>query len=863
MQTITRVEALERASAIDLNTITVTLDLSGATTKDILTFPSHTVLNFTTRSETTFIDLVAEEVASVTVNGEPALYQYNGSRVTLSGLPLHQELEVEITASCRYSTTGEGLHRYFDPEDARAYLYTHFEPTDARRVFACFDQPGMKAHWSFNVVAPAGWVVLSNTKEASRTALDNNLELVSFPPTHPLSAYITAVVAGPYAQFTDGAWTGGISADEQIEIELGLYCRQSLAQYFDTDDVFKQTRAGFDFFHSKYGFNYPWGKYDQIYVPEYNIGAMENPGCVTFNEQFISRDTPSPTLRQRRANVIFHEMCHMWFGDLVTPAWWDDLWLKESFADNQGSFGLSANTAYQGEWASFAAGRKEWAYLQDQLPTTHPIAADIPDVEAAKQNFDGITYAKGASVLKQLVAYVGEEVFFAGARKYFARHAFSSASLDDLLAALEEAAREQGSDRDLQAWQRAWIHTASPSRLRVQASPEGGVVTLSQSCTDAVTKASVLRPHAFKVGFYDAAGRLLAKPLVELVSESVSLAYPVDPASVAFILPNDDDLTYAVLDLDEDALEYALANLSALPSSLSRAVVWSALWAAVRNLKLSPQDYLTAVAKHLPAETEFAVVRNILDLALQSVRFYLPHAVRDSFGVTFADRLVQTVFETADKAVQQEWLLSVTTLLAHLGRLSDSQSELVLQLVAGSVPGVEVGPNLRWQAIIAACAHGLVDSAQLDEYLQSDASGEAKVLAQKALAAIPQRLSRLDAWDQVVSGSLPNAAVTALLDGLAISGSKPGVVGLAGEFFGTVFDYWNSHSIVMGTRFVEGGYPLSVDAANKDNTDALLYIAQNFLDSFVDAPPALRRLMVEKQFALDLAVRIQRKWLPA
>lgn len=862
MQTITRVEALERANATNLDSISVTLDLSQSTDKTQQTFPSHTTLCFISAQPTTFIDLIATEVAAVRLNGRPVEYTYTGSRVELHDLPINQPIEVEIVASCTYSTTGEGLHRYFDTEDGNTYLYTHFEPTDARRVFACFDQPGMKAKWQFNVIAPLGWVVLHNTKEASRTALNDEAELVSFPATLPLSSYIVAVVAGPYAQFTDGAWSGGASDGKHVDIELGLYCRQSLAQYFDIEDVFAQTRAGFDFFHTHYGFTYPWGKYDQVYVPEYNIGAMENPGCVTFNEQFISRGVPSIAHKQRRANVIFHEMCHMWFGDLVTPAWWDDLWLKESFADNQGSFGLVANTQFTGEWAAFAAGRKEWAYLQDQLPTTHPIAADIPDVEAAKQNFDGITYAKGASVLKQLVAYVGQDVFFAGARKYFSRHAFGSASMQDLLAALEEAATEVGrTDRDLQAWQQAWIHTSSPSRLRIERIPEGGGLRLAQYCTDKVTGASVLRPHALKLGFYDAQGKLLAKPEVELTGADTFVEYPVDWTEVGFVLPNDDDLTYAVVELDEDALEFCKANLSKLPTSLTRAVVWSALWAAVENRRLSVQDYLLTMAQHLPAETEFALVKSIFDQALVALKFYLPSQVRDDFGSTLVDDLITTAFELKDTNLQQEWVNNLMLLVAYLGRVSTLQAQLLERVIAGGKFAFPVGPTLKWQALVAAATHQLVNETQLDEYLAADPSGEAVVATLKAKAAIPQRHSRLNAWDQVVNGNLPNNQVTAILDGLNISGTKPGMVGLAGEFFGTVLDYWQNHSIVMGTRFVTGGYPLAVDAANKENTDALLYIAKNFLDSYPDAPHALTRLMIENEHHLKQAVAIQRHWL--
>ena len=435
MYVLTREDARQRSASIKVRHIDVSLDLSGATHESLFPVCSHITL--VTASPDLFIDC-AGSVQQVSVNGIAVLYTHDGERIDLHELPTGQEITICVEAQCRYSTTGEGLHRYRDPEDGRYYLYTQFEPEDAHRAWPCFDQPDIKPQWTFHVIAPSSWVVTSNGV-ATTVAMEDENTRWDFSTTPPLSSYITAVVAGQWAVVDGGTWKGSAGDGASACLELRLMCRQALAGAMDSDDILTVTRAGLDHYHARYGYTYPWGSYDQIFVPEYNLGAMENPGCVTFTESYLSRDTPSFALRQKRANTILHEMCHMWFGDLVTPAWWDNLWLKESFAENQGTTSAAQATVYTGEWASFAIGRKAWAYAQDQYPTTHPIVADIPDIPAATNNFDGITYAKGASVLKQLVAWVGEDAFYQGVRLYFQCHANGATNLDDLLAALEEA----------------------------------------------------------------------------------------------------------------------------------------------------------------------------------------------------------------------------------------------------------------------------------------------------------------------------------------------------------------------------------------------------------------------------------------
>src|SRR5688572_17549589 len=408
--------------------------------------------------------MTAVRLESATVNGVPVAadaFDAAAGRLRISGLAA--ENEIVVTADHAYEHTGVGLHRFVDPVDGAVYLHTQFEPFDAHRVFPCFDQPDLKATFSFEVEAPAGWEVISNGAVSARPA-DGAAGRWQFATTEKMSTYITALVAGPYhfvhrTHFPGGS---GVSPGER-SIGMGLYCRQSLAQYLDADEIFDVTAAGFDFFEEAFGQPYAFGKYDQLFVPEFNFGAMENAGCVTFSERHIFRSKVTEAEREARADTILHEMAHMWFGDLVTMRWWDDLWLNESFATFASYLGLVEATRFRAAWTTFASAWKTWAYRQDQLPSTHPIVADAPDIETMKTNFDGITYAKGASVLRQLVAWVGQKEFLDGVRNYFARHAWGNTELPDFLGALEEA-----SGRDLGSWASEWLSQAGVNTLRTQ-----------------------------------------------------------------------------------------------------------------------------------------------------------------------------------------------------------------------------------------------------------------------------------------------------------------------------------------------------------------------------------------------------------
>ncbi|MGW2544052.1 aminopeptidase N, partial [Kitasatospora sp. NPDC001574] len=626
---LSRDEAQQRASILGVDAYRVRLDVTSATDPAAATFRSTTTVAFrcTEPGASTFLDLLAAGVRAVTLNGralDPAT-AFDGARVHLDGLAAENVLVVD--ADCAYSRTGEGLHRFTDPVDGETYLYTHYEPADARRVFATFEQPDLKAPFTFTVTAPAAWNVWSNAPHENVTE-DGAARTWEFAPTRPISTYLTAVVAGPYHVARDH-YSRTLADGTVLEIPLSAMCRRSLAPSFDADEILGVTKLGLDFFHEQFDYPYPFGKYDQAFVPEYNIGAMENPGCVTFREEFVFRSRVTDAAYEGRANVILHEMAHMWFGDLVTMRWWDDLWLKESFADFMGSYGLvGARTRYSGAWVTFANQRKAWAYRQDQFPTTHPITADIRDLEDAKLNFDGITYAKGASVLKQLVAYAGSEAFFEGARRYFKRHAFGNTELGDLLDILEET-----SGRDLKSWAAAWLQTAGVNALtpEVTVDAEGRITELAIH-----QDGEVLRPHRIAVGLYDrdADGALVRTRRIELdvteartvVAEATGLARP------ALVLLNDDDLTYCKIRFDAESLETLRAGLGDIEDDLARALAWSAVWNLTRDALMPARDYIALVLRFAGQEANIGVLQSLHSQAKSAVDLYADPAWRGEGG---------------------------------------------------------------------------------------------------------------------------------------------------------------------------------------------------------------------------------------
>ena len=854
MQILTRNEAAHRAGILDVLAIDVTVDLSGAQDSSQATYPVTSILTLTSCEERTFIDIVGQ-VSDVFLNGVEHPFEHDEDRVWVAGLPVGETITLEVRALAYYSRSGEGLHRYTDPEDAEVYLYTQFEPNDAHRAWPCIDQPDVKPAWTFHVIAPSSWVVFSNGVEVACEEAGAGAARHDFSTTPPLSSYITALVAGPWAVIDGGTWSGGACDGEHVELPLRLACRRTLARYLDSDDVFEVTRAGLDFFHERYGVTFPWGSYDQIYVPEYNLGAMENPGCITFNESYISRSTPTFSERQRRANTTLHEMCHMWFGDLATPAWWDDLWLKESFAENQGASAIATSTKYMGEWANFAMNRKIWAYTQDQMPTTHPIAADIPDVAAAKTNFDGITYAKGAAVLKQLVAWVGENAFYEGARRYFDKHRFGATTLSDLLEALQAASRQE-----LDSWKHAWLETSGPSTLSASwvTDPVGAITefTLHQSgeACDAV-----LRPHRVTVSTWRAAGGTLERTHafdVRIDGESTPidpqgvLAIPGGAASVDLVVVNDDDLTYAISRLDERSTDVALTYVGTIGIPITRAVVWASLWNAVRDGLLDPRRFIVAVLGAVPAETEPAVRDRLLLFVSEALSAFLPGRHRTEVH----DQVLATTARLARETTDQDaWRSYMRACIAEFAARGGEEFESTVAGLASSD-----NPDIAWRARRALAARGLTNEEAIIAWRDADGSGEAARMSVEALASLPEEAARAKAWASVRSDTLSNDYLSATLAGLQ-SSSWEGNSGID-DALAHMRTYWESHTIGMSLRYVSGVLNLSVDIDRDGSVEASVGALHSWLDANEDAPTQLRRIVVEHLDDFQRRERVQRRW---
>ncbi|OKL49983.1 aminopeptidase N [Boudabousia marimammalium] len=833
--TLTRIEAASRHETLQVDTYSIKLDLSGAKQKD--TFLSSSTVTFFSTTEETFIDITADEIISLEINGTPSSIEISDSKLKLTGLDTHNPNTVTVVANCIYSTSGEGLHRYHDPEDGRFYLYTQYEPFDAHRVYACFDQPDLKGKWSFSIIAPEDWIVLSNQPEIATDAGEGIVQH-HYAQTPPLSSYITCVVAGEYAKVDGESWTGECEGTA-LEIPLALYCRQSLLPHLDHYDIFKVTKNGFDFFHREYQFPYPWGKYDQIFVPEYNLGAMENPGCVTFTESYIVRGGATRTQRARRGNIILHEMCHMWFGDLATPAWWDDLWLKESFADHQGTFAEAAASEYSDAWTSFAISRKGWAYIQDQRPSTHPIMADIPDLDAAKQNFDGITYAKGASVLKQLMAYVGEEAFFKAAQQYFAEKAFTATNFNDLISVLEKT-----TGMDLQGWVDSWLKTSGPSVITCRRNHHQ--LTLTQHVPDlpGVT-GGVVRPHRFRLdeyGVHDGAFTLINSRPVLLDQESLTVEHT--EADSMILIPNADDATYGVFRLDEQSLAGLEEHMSEIPDSLTRAVAWQSLWLAVYDGELDPTQFVKLVARHAANETNLGLFEACLRYASSAVERFMSQAQRELASAMLHDASIQALGREIEPDFKKAWF-DIRVELAS-SDMSENETEWLLQQASDS-DGLL--PAQVWAAIIALARAGKITEKQILKLEEWDRSGEGEILRQTALSSIPSSTVKQRAWHAVHHAALSNDFLTATLTGMNRASHGDLMLDFEQDFFRQVRDYWESHSIVMGTRYVLAAYPKRVSITDAPGSQwerhPVIVSSDKWLFENEDASHALRRLIIE------------------
>ncbi|WP_314619178.1 aminopeptidase N [Streptomyces stackebrandtii] len=849
-ENLSRDEAHERAALLSVDGYEVVLDLRSAvgdSAEAVRTFRSETTIRFRRTGEgtSTFVDLIAPSVNAVSLNGralDPAVV-FDGSRIAIDGLADENVLVVD--AQCAYSRTGEGMHRFVDPEDGEVYLYTQYEPADARRVYANFEQPDLKAPYRFAVTAPEGWTVWSNG------AGEQDAEGVwRFAETAPISTYITCVVAGPYHYVTDSYERGDLT------IPLGAMCRKSLAKHFDADDVFLITKQGFDFFHDNFDYPYPFGKYDQAFVPEYNLGAMENPGMVTFREEYIYRGKVTQAAYESRANVILHEMAHMWFGDLVTMVWWDDLWLKESFADFMGSFVNAEATRFTNSWVTFANNRKAWAYRADQLPSTHPITADIRDLEDAKLNFDGITYAKGASVLKQLVAYAGRDAFLEGARRYFKRHAYGNTRLADLLSILEET-----SGRDMKAWAKSWLQTSGVNALTpaVTYDAEGRITELA-----VVQEGDELRPHRAAVGLYrlSADGDLVrfARAEADITGARTVVAELAGEEKPDLVLVNDDDLTYCKIRFDEGSLATLRAHLGDItdpsPSSssggypMARALCWSALWNLTRDGLMPARDFVSVALAFAGRETDIGVLQMVHAWTKSAVTHYATPEWREEGGRLLAEAGLREL-RLAEPGSEHQ-LTWARFFAATAG--ADADFQLLEGLLDGTakIDGLDVDQELRWALLSPLAVHGRADEGRIGEELSRDDTATGKRHQVRLLASRPSAAVKAQAWAQVVeSDTLSNALVEATIAGFVQPSQRELIAPYAEKYFAAIERLWADRSIQIAMDVVKGLFP------GLQDSDETLAAADAWLTAHESAAPALRRLVLEARDDLARALRAQ------
>ena len=837
---LTRDEAATRSALITVASYQVDLDFTGGDA----TFNSVSVVRFgcAVSGSSTFINLTAPAVREITLNDAPVgLDAFDGDRIALTGLAADNELRV--AADCAYSRSGEGLHRFTDPADGRVYLYSDLETFDAHRVYACFDQPDMKASYELAVTAPADWQVVSNMAPESTipdgSVSDGGALRWRFPPTPVMPTYITAVAAGPYHSVHD----------EHDGIPLGVYCRQSLAPYLDADEILEVTRQGFDFFHNSFGIKYPFGKYDQLFVPEFKEGAMENAGCVTFVEAYIFRSRVTDFAREARGETILHEMAHMWFGDLVTMRWWDDLWLNESFATWAGTLAQAEATRWTSAWTTFAQLYKAWAYRQDQLPSTHPIAADIGDIAAVEVNFDGITYAKGASVLKQLVAYVGRENFLDGVRKYFGAHAWGNATLADLLAALE-----QTSGRDLASWSAEWLQTAGVNTLRPSYSVDAdGRFTEFAVEQEAAATHPVLRSHRIAIGLYDRTAAGLVRRLrveTDVAGPRTVVAELAGHPRPDLVLVNDDDLSYAKIRLDEHSLRTLVDSIGAFSDSLPAALCWSAAWDMVRDGEMAARDYVRLVLSGISSVADISVVQTLLRQAGQAVRRFADPAWRQAGLALMASALRDLLKEAPAGSDTQ---LAYVRALAGVAVSAEDLAPLA-GLLDGSVElgGLTVDTDLRWSLLWRLVSRSTRGNDAIDAELARDATDAGERHAASCRAAIPTAEAKLAAWDNMIGGELTLAMLRAVLAGFADPDQPELVASYRERYFEVVGDAWQNWSSAMAQDFVSGVYAVGpVSRETVEATDAYIRAA--------DPPAALRRLLLEGRDDVLRALRCQER----
>ena len=831
---LTRDEAASRAALLHVNSYDVVLDLTTGPT----TFLTSTTVRFAARAAGvgTWIDFVGDSVTSVTLNGvalDPAEV-FADSRIALPALAPDNVLVVDAVG--RYTNSGEGLHRFVDPVDNEVYLYSQFEVPDSRRVYAVFEQPDLKATFAFTATVPDHWVVVSNQPAPEPVPGGEGRATWAFEPTPRISSYITALCAGPYTVRWDEV------QGRDAVIPMGIFARRSITEHVDYGNLFDCTKAGILFFEKEFDGAFPFAKYDQLFVPEYNAGAMENAGCVTITDAYVFRGQPSEPLVERRA----------------TMKWWDDLWLNESFAEWASSVCQAEATEWPDAWTTFHSHEKTWAYQQDQQSDTHPVYADMRDLVDVAVNFDGITYAKGGSVLKQLVAYVGRDAFREGLRSYFRKHAWGNTTMGDLFAEFEA-----GSGRDLSDWAQRWLKTSGPSTLALDiTTDDNGVITAAAMTQTVAGSDPTLRPHRVGIGRYDLlGGRLDRVGYVEVDVDGPRTELPelVGLPRPALLLPNDEDLTYAKIALDEVSLQTAIEHIDAFDDSLARSLVLGSLWEMLRDGALAPSDFADVLLRVIPVEEHTVVLRTILrttkqipSMLLATLRWFLPEAARPAM----VDKSVNVIRTALDAAVpgsdkQQQLVVAYAALARHTDDLTRLQGILDGSVV---VPGLSVNQDLRWALLTQIAASGGASEDDIAAELDRDPSLAGREQALKARAAIPTAQAKTAAWALAIEqDTQTNAALEAIGAGFRRCDDPALLRPFVESYLDMLEPVFADRSYAIAERCVKYFYPLDIaDAALRDRTRA-------WLADHEDAPAGLRRLVIEQLAVVETAVAIQER----
>ncbi|MFE0821151.1 aminopeptidase N [Streptomyces sp. NPDC058847] len=827
MSVLTRDEAQTRVSLLDVHHYTIDLDL----TRGDETFDSRTVIRFTVRDETattdTFVEVKPAELRTVTLDGHPL----DPAALDENRLPLKDltpgEHELRVDAAMRYSRTGEGMHRFTDPADGETYVYTQLFLDDVQRVFAAFDQPDLKAAFDLTVTAPEGWTVLANG--ITEHTGDGRWKAATTPR---ISTYLVAVAAGPWHSVRT----------EHRGLPFGIHCRRSLAPHLDADadELLDITRGCYDRYHEKFTEPYPFDSYDQAFVPEFNAGAMENPGLVTFRDEFVFRSAVTDTQRQTRAMVIAHEMAHMWFGDLVTLKWWDDIWLNESFAEYMGYQTTAEATRFTHTWTDFGVTRKPWGYDADQRPSTHPVAPEnVPDTASALLNFDGISYAKGASALRQLVTWLGEKDFLAGINTHFERHKFANATLADFIDSLAAA-----TDRDVHAWADAWLRTTGVDTLTPRITGDNGDRALTVAHTGS-------RPHRVAAGLYDRdltdEGRLTLRRRLDVdVPQSDPLPIGKRPALTVL---NDGDLTYAKIRFDTESFQTLRTGLAGLPDPLTRAVVWNALRDAVRDGELAPTDYLDIARTHLPHETDLALVDGVLTFAgTQVADRYVTPGQRPAALTTLTDLCRDLIRRTEDGDHPGLRLIAVRHRIATAAH----PDTIAAWLADGTVPGgPELDPELRWRILTRLAVLGATDETAIAAELATDPSATGQEGAARCRAALPEPEAKSRAWEAMfATDDLSNYLFTATAQGFW----QPEQADLVRDYVPRYYAEAVAVAARRGPAIADaaGRWAFPAHAVDADT----LRLGRECLDD-ADPTPALRRKLTDQLDDLARALRVR------